>query len=139
MSFINGAEHYIEFCVVPALYNAIILANVKQTMHLHSFAPIFTYAVFKKHAHKQINMENIYMWPKYLYSRLNVCIYSLHICIYSDLYPCIPTKLHIYMQHKTPNHLEQATGAAKSCSKHNITAQESPPEATVDFYQETSR
>ena len=31
-----------------------------------------------------------------MFSRLNICIYALHICIYSDLYPCAPIKLHTY-------------------------------------------
>ena len=70
---------------------------MQQRVHLHLFAPICTYAAFKKNENTQINMENIYIWPIYIFSSLNICIYGLYICIYSDLYPCAPTELHIYI------------------------------------------
>ena len=43
------------------------------------------------------------------------------------------------MQHQTPKHHAQATGAAKSCSKHSIMIQKSPSEATVGCYWEASQ
>ena len=44
------------------------------------------------------------------------------------------------MQDKTPNNCMQGTGAAEgSCSQYKWHAQWSPPEATVGYYQETSR
>ena len=70
-------------------------------------------------------------------------MYGLNICIYSDFYPCTPTKLHIYIYiylyiyiyavqyPKTPS---QDTGTAKSCSQHDITIQKCPLEATVGYY-----
>ena len=70
---------------------------MQQSMHLHSLAPICIYTALKKHANTQINMVNVYVWPIYLFSRLNICIYGLHICIYGDFYPSTPTKLHIYI------------------------------------------
>ena len=79
-----------------------------------------------------------------MFSRLNICMYGLHICIYSDLHPFKLTKLHIYIyiyiyiQHKTPKHRVQVTGAAGSCSQHGIMRQRSPLEAIVGYYQETS-
>ena len=76
-----------------------------------------------------------------MFSRIHISIYALHICIYSDIYPCVQPKLHIYiyMQHETLEHHVQATSAAGSCSQHGIIIQQSPPEATIDLYQETSR
>ena len=79
-----------------------------------------------------------------MFYRLSTCINGLNICIYSGLYPCIPTALHIYiyiyiyMQHKTPNHQLQAIGATGSYNHHGTTIQQSPPESTIGFYQETS-
>ena len=45
----------------------------------------------------QKNMENIYILPIYMFTRLNICVYGLHICIYGGLYLCIPTELDIYI------------------------------------------
>ena len=45
----------------------------------------------------QKNMENIYILPIYKFTRLNICVYGLHICIYGGLYLCIPTELDIHI------------------------------------------
>ena len=78
-----------------------------------------------------------------MFSRLYICIYALHICIYGDIYPCAQPALHIclyiYMQHETLNKRAQATDAERSSSQHSITIQQNPPEATESFYQETSK
>ena len=84
-----------------------------------------------------------------MFERLHICIYAMQICIYGDIYLGAQTKLHIYIyiyiytnthtQHETLNNHMQATGAAKSCSQHNITIQWSPSEATAGFYRETSQ
>ena len=47
--------------------------------------------------------------------------------------------MYMYMQHETLKHHAQATGAAESCSQYGIIIQQNPPEATIGFYQETSR
>ena len=43
------------------------------------------------------------------------------------------------MQHETQKFHMQATSAVGSCSQHGITIHQSPPEATIGYYQETSR
>ena len=75
-----------------------------------------------------------------MFARLHICIYTLHIHIYGNKYPCTQSVQHIYiyMQCKTLNNCMQATDAAGSSSQHSITIQQSPPEATEGFYQETS-
>ena len=37
-----------------------------------------------------------------MFKRLNICIYGLHVCIFSDLYPCTPTELHIHIYSVRP-------------------------------------
>ena len=72
-----------------------------------------------------------------MFSRLNICIHTLNICIYANVHPCAQTKLHIYiiyMQCKTPSHHAQAISAAGSCSQHSTILQQSSPQATVGFY-----
>ena len=80
-------------------------------------------------------------------------MYALNIHICGDIYPCTQPELHIYiyiyiyiyniyiyiymyicMQRETLKHHAKATGAAGSCSKHGITIQKSPPDATIGFH-----
>ena len=42
------------------------------------------------------------------------------------------------MQHKTQKYRTQATSTAGSCRQYGIMIHQSPPEATIGFYQETS-
>ena len=59
-----------------------------------------------------------------------VCIYA-----YIAIHTLAPTNYTIYIYIvQDPIHHAQATGAAGSCSQHDRTTQQSPPEATVDFY-----
>ena len=72
--------------------------DMQQSMHLHQFAPICIYAAWKIHKYKQLNMENIYIWLIYMFSRLHICIYALHIRIYGNKCPCTQSAiLHIYI------------------------------------------
>ena len=41
--------------------------DVQWSMHLHSFAHIYTYAASNKHKNKKISIENIYIWSIYMY------------------------------------------------------------------------
>ena len=41
-------------------------------------------------------MANIYIGPIYIFSRLYICIYALHIRIYGNIYPCTQSVLHTY-------------------------------------------
>ena len=87
-----------SICFFACIFIAIFIRiNVQQSMHLHSFAPICTYAASTKHENKQIYPVNIYIWSIYMFSRPNICMYGLHICIYSDKYSCTQIKLHIYI------------------------------------------
>ena len=78
---------------------------------------------------------------------LCICIYALHIYIYGNIYSCAQPEQHIYIYiytyiyivQQTLNNHVQATDAAGSSSQHSIMIQQSPPEATKGFYQETSR
>ena len=54
----------------------------------------------------------------YITTKLNIYIYGLYICIYSDKHSFTPTELHISIQ----NHYVQATGAGRSFSKHALQA-----------------
>ena len=128
----------------------------------HKFALICTNLHICKSpkACKQANKYGKHIYITYIY--LLGSIYTCIVCIYSDLYPFEPIELYIYiyiyiyiytyiyiyvcmyvciyiyMQHKTPNHHEQATGAAGCCSHYGTMIQQSPPEATLGIYQESS-
>ena len=39
---------------------------MQQSMHLHSFAPIFTYSAFNMHVNNQINIDK-YIYITYIY------------------------------------------------------------------------
>ena len=67
------------------------------SMHLHSFAHIYTFAASNKHKNKKISIEYIFMVYIYIFVRLNICMYGLHVCIYSDKYSCVLTKQHLYI------------------------------------------
>ena len=90
------------------------------------------------HKCTQINIENIYIGPIYMFSRLHICIYALHIRIYDNIYPCAQSMLHIYIyiyiQRETQKYHAQATSAAGSCSQHGIMIHQRPPEATIGLY-----
>ena len=119
--------------------------DVQRSIHLHQFALICIYAACKKHKYTQINMENIYIGPIYMFSRLHICIYALS---YTHIWQYIPFAFspHYHSQHiyiyicsdETQKYHVQATSAAGSCSQHSIMIHQSPPEATIGFYQETS-
>ena len=61
----------------------------------------------------------------------------LYIYAYVNIY--IYIYIYAYMQINTTNNHAQATGAVRSYSQHDVTAQWRSPEATVDFYQEISQ
>ena len=67
-----------------------------------------------------------------MFARLTICIYAPQTRIYGHMHPCAQSALHIYiyMLRKAQKYRAQATGAAGSCSKHEITIHRSPPEAT---------
>ena len=71
--------------------------DVQQSIYLHQFALICIYAACKEHIYIQINMANIYIGPIYMFDRLYICIYALHIHIYSNIYPYTQSTLHIYI------------------------------------------
>ena len=95
--------------------------DMQWSMHLHLFIPICLYTASNIHVNNQVSMANIYKYIYiylyigyiYIFSRLYMCIYALHICIYGDIYPCIQTELHIYIQLKTLNHCAQDTTLPK--------------------------
>ena len=115
------------------------------SIYLHQIALICIYSACNLHKYTQINMENIYIGPIYMFFRLHICIYALHIRIYSNIYPFAQSALHIYiyiyiyMQRETQKYHVQATSAAGSCSWHGIMIDQSPPEAISGFYCETSQ
>ena len=72
---------------------------------------------------------------------MHICPAYMHIWQYILLHTAHAAYIYIYiyMQRKTLNNHAQATDTAGSSSQHSITIQQSPPEATKGFYQETSR
>ena len=91
-------------------------------------------------------MENTYIYIYILYKYIQGFIYAYiawiygYMAIYSLAHSlsCIYMYIYIYIQYETLNHHVQATGNAESCTQYSITIQQSPPETTVGFYQETS-
>ena len=89
--------------------------------------------------------KHIYMTYIYIFQALymHICPAYTHIWQYIPLYTVCAAYtyiyIYIYMQCKTLYNHAQATEAAGSSSQHSITIQQSPPEATEGFYQETSR
>ena len=87
------------------------------------------------------NKHGKYIYRAYIYVLqalyIHICPVYMHIWQYIPLHSVRAT--YIYMQCETQKYHVQATNTAGSCSQHSIMIHQSPPEATIGFYQETSR
>ena len=70
---------------------------------------------------------------------MHICPVCMHIWQYIPLCTAHAVYIDIYMQCETLYNCAQTTDAAGSSSQNSIAIQQSPPESSAGFYQETSR